>query len=77
MNNFKKVVVKGAREVIVEVVDGIVKIIVGDDSATSDGQAHPEFSAAFSIYVEIDESVNQINFITDGKIFIRKNNQMF
>ena len=72
LENVQKVVIKGAKDLIIEVVNGIVKIITDSVSATSDGKDHPEFAlVSFSIYEEIDSlSIPRINFVTDGKLLL-------
>ena len=67
LDNVKKVVIKGAKNLLIEVVNGIVKIIADGDSATSDGKVHAEFSNAFSIYEVVESPYLEINIFTDGK----------
>ncbi|XP_066913764.1 uncharacterized protein [Clytia hemisphaerica] len=68
LENVQKVVIKGAKDLIIEVVNGIVKIITDGVSSTSDGKDHPEFAiVSFSIFEEIDgSSIPRINFVTDA-----------
>ena len=75
LENVQKVVIKGAKDLIIEVVNGIVKIITDGLSATSDGKDHPEFAlVSFSIYEEIDDlTIPRINFVTDGNYFLHVN----
>ena len=69
MNNVKKVVIDGAELVIVEVNNGIVKIITDGQTATSDGNLYAFDDVHHDIYVVLDDPAISYSGLSDSKEF--------
>ena len=69
LNNVKKVVINGAKQLVIEINGAIVKIISGGEVGTSDGASYAFHSEVHDIWVEIDDSAQTYNYmsISDSK----------
>ena len=67
MNNVKKVVINETKNVIVEINNGIVKIITDGQTATSDGNLYAFDDVHHDIYVVLDDSAISYSGLGDSK----------
>ena len=67
LDNFKKIIVDGVTNVVIEVCGSFVKIVSEGQVATSDGSYCPSRIQASEIYVEIMDSRPSPIFFTDRK----------
>ena len=67
LKNVKKVVIDGVTLIVVEVNNGIVKILTDGQTATSDGNLYAFDDTHYEAYVVIDDSPVQGYAFGDGK----------
>jgi len=66
LNNVKKVVIEGAVKIVVELANGVVKILSQGETSTSDGATYGY--THHNVYVVIDSSSPSTYSLTDCKI---------
>ena len=67
MNNVKKVVIDAAKQIVVEIKNGVVIILTEGQTATSDGNLYAFDDTHYEAYVVIDESPVEGYAFGDGK----------
>ena len=80
LNNVKKVVIDAAKQIVVEIKNGVVIILTEGQTATSDGNLYAFDDTHYEAYVVIDESPVEGYAFGDGKglekrtynVFLRK-----
>ena len=77
LNNVKKVVIDAAKQIVVEIKNGVVIILTEGQTATSDGNLYAFDDTHYEAYVVIDESPVEGYAFGDGKGLVKRTYNVF